>query len=328
MNIKKVTETHNRWLGMTSYPHTISNGLCVGVDGKIYMALGIVDGGYQPYIYCYDPKTKLWASKNGTGATSRNHVVGGAVGRKIYVMTGNKDTTTRYNLNECYDIDTDSWSTKTVCPITAYGCWSVTLGTKIYLGGGYTGTYNYNFYYYDTVANAWTTLTSAPNVTHYASAAVCNNKIYVFGRHQGSVGNGYLVYDILSNTWSSLKTMPFNTCAGQAISINNKIYYFCGYNGTAVTRDAYCFEPDSQKWTQLATGTTAGGEGPSAAAIDGKIYIVGGYIGGYLTAAGCFDAENVPVTIISSPLVTSSHTPMKAQYPSNRPRRAIYPIHG
>jgi formylglycine-generating enzyme required for sulfatase activity/N-acetylneuraminic acid mutarotase len=56
--------------------------------------------------------------------------------------------------------------------------------------------------------------------------------------------------------------------------VNNKIYAFGGYDGSSYTNGVYMYDPANDKWTTYGTMTAA--RAPAAAAVNGKIYAIGG----------------------------------------------------
>jgi N-acetylneuraminic acid mutarotase len=56
--------------------------------------------------------------------------------------------------------------------------------------------------------------------------------------------------------------------------VNNKIYAFGGYDGSSYTNGVYLYDPAGDTWTTY--GTMAAARAPAAAAVNGRIYVIGG----------------------------------------------------
>ena len=111
-----------------------------------------------------------------------------------------------------------------------------------------------------------------------------DNFIYSYGGSYGSPNNTMERYDINSDSWS---TVTFNNAPPAArhspafCLLNNKLYMFGGSTGVnwgPMTNEAWSYDFSTKLWTQLAN-YPASLALCTAVAIDGKIYILGGFTG-------------------------------------------------
>ena len=116
--------------------------------------------------------------------TKRDHLVAQAVGGKVYAIAGrNLNPGSEVNVNEVYDIASDTWSTAAPAPTARGGMGSAVLGGTILVYGGERPTptpFNQNEQY-DPGTNTWKTLTPMPIPVHGLGGAVAGGLVYVPG---------------------------------------------------------------------------------------------------------------------------------------------------
>jgi N-acetylneuraminic acid mutarotase len=165
---------------------------------------------------------------------------------------------------------------------------------KIYAIGGYNGTHRLDVNeMYDPATDTWTTKKSMPTARGGHAIAVYQNKIYVIG---GVIGesdpftSGYTgvneVYDPLTDTWETMEPMPTARESLDANVVGDKIYLIGGVRYCNVfpfqqyTSVNQVYDPSNDSWsTKMSTSTNA--VYYASAAVDNKIYVMGGYSSGY-----------------------------------------------
>jgi N-acetylneuraminic acid mutarotase len=179
--------------------------------------------------------------------------------------------------------DQSLWSPLTPMPTARGGLGVAVVNGKIYAIGGLNGDGSVrNNEQYDPVSNSWTVEMSMPTARSGFAISVFNGKIYVIG---GTVGNGFVgtneVYDPSTNTWETKSSMPTPRSDLSANAVNDKIYLIGGkkYSNTnpyfTETNVNEVYDPANDSWTTMASIPTAT-YGYGSAAINGKIYVVGG----------------------------------------------------
>ncbi|MCZ6677316.1 MAG: hypothetical protein O7E52_08705, partial [Candidatus Poribacteria bacterium] len=135
----------------------------------------------------------------------------------------------------------------------------------------------------------WTKKTDMPTPRFSLSASAVNGKIYVIGGW-GKAGKLLTVeeYDPPTDTWTRKADMP-TARKGMATSVvNGKIYAFGGSTrvqappGLLTTVEEY--DPATNTWTKKKDMPSKR-FGAAAVAVDGKIYVMGGWAGGSHTSA-------------------------------------------
>jgi N-acetylneuraminic acid mutarotase len=177
------------------------------------------------------------------------------------------------------------------------------VGGQIYVYGGQDATMTPQglFFKYDPAKDQWTKLASNPVAVHHSSAVGIGRKLYVIGGFRlpttGKVGwypeNKAWAYDIDSGQWSALPPMPTARGALAAVAVGKKIYVNGGGGIPAGTdmpdgiigggpQELYAtmevFDTETNKWSTLAPMLTPRNH-HSMAAVDGKIYSIGGRVG-------------------------------------------------
>ncbi|MFB3897577.1 MAG: kelch repeat-containing protein, partial [bacterium] len=211
----------------------------------------------------------------------RSRTTAAMVNGKIYVIGGESSGGVKSNSVEMYDPETNTWTTKANKPTGVSNVCCAAIGNKIYVPGGYTGSYSSVLEIYDTQYDTWTTGASLPYGISGAAAVAYSGALYVFGGV--STGSVYLttchVYDSYGDSWSQVSSMNYARNLAGAAVVNGKIYVIGGYNGSD---KAYCeeYDPWYDTWTVKSPMNLARG-GVGVGAVDGYIYAVGGGFSSY-----------------------------------------------
>ena len=184
----------------------------------------------------YDPATDRWETKTPMPTPRRIFTTAHVVDGKIYVIGQYLNSTTQKqvfsNLNEVYDPETDTWTTKSPMPIATTE-FSGVFNNKIYFFGGYSDRSNPpNIYHrtltqiYDPATDTWSSGTPPPKEIYTAAVGVtigimAPKRMYVFG------GKFNLVYDPELDSWTSGAAFP--TGRGYfAVAVLDDVIYIIG----------------------------------------------------------------------------------------------------
>ncbi len=216
--------------------------------------------------------------------TARAYTTSGAIGSKLYVVTGSLTTA-----NEVYDATTDTWATKAPIPTDRGGASAGVIAGKLYIVGGcVTSDCRINttnkLEVYDPTTDTWAGGAAMPTSRSAAAAGVIAGKLYVvggFGPCGPCTGISTLeVYDPVADAWTTKAPMPTARSQMGGAVINGKLYVVGGdnsaNNGVLATLEVY--DPVTDTWTTKASMPTAR-EGVGAGAVDGILYAVSGYDG-------------------------------------------------
>ncbi|HET6261852.1 MAG TPA: kelch repeat-containing protein [Chloroflexia bacterium] len=211
------------------------------------------------------------------------------LGGKIYTVGGfagrGRNMTEISREVEVYDPATDSWSSVAPIPEALHHAGVAASGTHLYVTGGYltpgdpadfvrwveTNT----TFAYDPAADRWTRMADMPKPRAAHTSAFINGKLYVIGGLEGDVSTELYAYDPATNTWNtSLPAMSLVREHLASTAIGGKLYVIGGrFSGNFTLLEA--FDTATNTWERLAS-LPSGRSGFTAAALDGRIHIIGG----------------------------------------------------
>ncbi len=256
------------------------------IDGKIYVIGGLViKSATNPtyvdssYTLIYDPADNIWTS-GADMLTARRAPISEAVGEdRIYTIGGSNSSAGALGINEVYYPNINAWSDAPAdMPSPTQVAASAVFGTKIYVfGGGATenAATNIKTLEYDVTQDKWTEKSPMSAPRTFAVAQTIGNKIYV-------IGGGQLLlveeYDPATNTWTNCgngcTNLPKAIERAASAVIDGKIYVLSGVR----TKDCFVYDPKNDSWSQIPQIPT-GRWTATAAAVDDKIYVIGGFWG-------------------------------------------------
>jgi len=273
------------WESKTPMPTNRSQLNANVVDGKIYLIGGRTGGQYSTVDLneVYDPQTDSWTTKAPIPYPVVQYA-SVAVDGKIFVMGGQDEFADTVNLDvvQIYDPSTDTWSFGTPMPNVVWqaaagattGVWAP---KRIYLFGGLPeqGLFGTNItQVYNPETDSWTMGTSMPTSRFNFAVGVVNDTFYALG---GS---------------------PFFNLQGEAIAAND-LYIPFGYQGllppywspsastspsptirpsvslTPSPTETFSPAPSLGSWA-IMSPVPQGRLGAGVAAVNGKIYVIGG----------------------------------------------------
>jgi N-acetylneuraminic acid mutarotase len=198
----------------------------------------------------------------------RQELAAAQVNGRIYAVGG---LSGRANANSIYDPALNSWSVGADLPVATDHDWAVSLGGRLYAGGGGSN----RVFRYDPVVNQWTEIASSAFV-HGGTpvVAVIGDQIFVAGGAGGTmVGNELEVYDPAADRWTTLAPMSCarNHTAGGAIG--GRLYVAGGRPGSQTCLEEY--DPASNTWIRKSSMPT-GRSGMAGGVVGGCLYVFGG----------------------------------------------------
>lgn len=175
----------------------------------------IVGGGngttYSNRLIRFNPKFNTFEMMADIKTPVYAHAVA-AKDNQIFVFGGFPQTHKSWeprisDQNQCYDMKTNTWSSKTPLSGVRVGLSATTIGDKIYVAGGSDMTTikaSEIVEIYDIKTNSWEKIADMPGPRRYHKSVNIGNKLYIFDGEtdiRGSTDQRAFVYDIPSKKW-------------------------------------------------------------------------------------------------------------------------------
>ena len=297
----------NFWVQQTETP-TSRNGVARAVVGsKIYIIGGVPysnKGGpgwaALPTVEIYDTQTKTWR-KGADLPTPRIAAQAAVFAGEIYVFGGYSRGkirgTKQHKIVEVYDPQTDTWTRTRDMPTLRSGFKTAVVDGKIYAIGGAIYDKRRDVEVatdlveaYDPLAKRWEKRASMPTKRYWINAEVIDGKIYAIGgeilpRHGVPLADQFFTrieeYNPRTNQWRKLRDMPMSRFAFDTVAVDKKVYLIGGYalnNGFERVTSVDVYEPSLSRWTAIPPMPV--GKIAPAVAVNGVIYVLGGFVGG------------------------------------------------
>ncbi len=188
-------------------------------------------------------------------------------------------------------------------PSAYYGMGCASVGSKIYLFGGYNNSGRYNaIRVLDTETETLTTLTTVlPTAREGIACARVGTKIYLFGGKTKHSTTGFLseicVFDTETETITTLSATLPNKCSEISCArVGTKIYLFGGKNYSSAYDDICVFDTETETITTLSVTLSNNYYGTGCASFGTKVYLLGGHSS---NAIMVFDTETEAITKLS-----------------------------
>ena len=252
-----------QWTEKADMPTARSDFSTCVVDGKIFVIGGSLRLKWDEYgdmsistVEMYNPETDTWEGKakmptvrSGVSVSvvdGKIYAIGGSKMKKIQVPRGFKTGSEELPTVEMYDPATDTWTQKANMP-TPKKTKTCVVDGKIYAIGGWS------------TANEQSQLETVE------------------------------VYDPATDTWTKAQSMNHARCSAAISVVNGEIYAMGGigwppnrdpsgrYLSSLYLSNVEVFNPKTNQWrerTEMSVPKAA----HSTSVIDGKIYVIGGYL--------------------------------------------------
>ena len=187
------------------------------------------------------------------------------------------------------------------CPRTRHA--AAVCGGQLYVVGGNSEA---PLSYFNPVQNKWfATEKNLPSHQH-STLVTHNEELYIIG---GDCDDWCQVkkYNSKVDEWKILSPMKFDRAAHCAVVLEELIYVMGGHDGNVCSKSVECYNPSSDKWTQLLDMNNARRFSAATAITGGRIIVVGGYSDMKFKTieASCeiFDKNLNQWSLVSSPIV-------------------------
>ena len=288
------------WNTKTPMRYNRSQFGVVAVDDRIY-AIGGYDSSnwrYSDVNERYDSKTDSWTILTPMPTPRAGLAIAEYQG-KIYciggytIAFGGPMLSALLDVNEVYDIATDSWSNKTSIPVK-------TTPLHAYVANGQIFVITLNVLYrYDPVKDVWTNKTTTSPSENLAFSAMAGNKI-IFGNivtfgsvFEPPMSTSFktMIYVPKTNRWSEGQISPeikdINRIATRAGATTGhyaptRVYVpalveSCTEDDSFVNLEMLVYDPAKDKWSTVKA-PSIDIAGCSVAVVDDILYVIGGAV--------------------------------------------------
>src|SRR5687768_1597185 len=186
-----------------------------------------------------------------------------------------------------------TWSTRVPSPIGRAEALTATVGDRMYVFGGFSGSLGpvTRSDVYNPATNTWTRIKDLPQRTTHAGVAAVGRDIYIAGGyvgHAGQTGYGQTFgsrnvwrYNVDTNTYTAMPQFPVPRAGGGLVALNNELHYFGGDDinrRNTGTHYVLNLANPSAGWRTSAALPLARSH-MGYAAMGGKIYAIAGQTG-------------------------------------------------
>lgn len=249
----KYDVTSGTWESLPSMPVALYQHAGGCINGMIYLAGGIDDGGFVTNSFViFDTITHKYTTL--TLPDVRWGMKGAVANGKLFLLGGADDSFV-YSTNWMYDPSTGTFSVMASMPAALVNGDAVANGQYVYYVGGFGAGYVNTVYRYDAVANSWSTGPAMPEARGWQPTFMYGGYIYVVGGYNGSFVPGTIRLDPSSwpaGTWTNVPTAvpPVAVIAAGHTATNNKLFLVSGYDGFSPYAAVHQFIDDTLTTSQ------------------------------------------------------------------------------
>ena len=261
-------------------------GMFVVLNGSLY-SLGYSGDNYTSLVfYMFSVIDNAWYSY--LAFNYYGHLISVTeLNNKAYIMTSGSSSSVADGLVN-YTPPATAWVYTGFISENLVGIRAATLNNEVYATGGRSygagGLICFNVLHkYQADSEGWVTLKGMKYAREHLGFAAANGKLYAIGgQNASSVLSHVEEYDPNLDNWTDKAPNSSPTVTDMAIaSYKGMIYIFGGRTTTAGSgiTTVRRYDPSSNQWSNMSSMSTAR-FGCSAAVINDKIYVVGGFTSG------------------------------------------------
>ncbi len=264
-------ELPHTWSPAAQLPTARNFPAAAALDGWLYVAGGYAKPDALDNLEVYVPEWFSWV----TGPpmpTPRYAAAAAAVDGLLYVVGGQDTDGTPLPTLEMFDPGPGTWSAGPPMPTPRFGLAAVEAGGKLYAIGGSTASGSTApSEIFDPRTSSWTTGPPLPTSRGQSVGARIGSQIFVVGGGTDSLD----VFNMRTNAWSSGTPMPHGHLrVPVAAAIGGRLYVLGDYGGTG-PNDLSVYDPTTDSWSE-GPPLESGRWDPGGAAVDGRLFVVGG----------------------------------------------------
>ncbi len=262
--------------------------MILAADGKVYVGCNSVAA-----IEVFDPATNTFTTKASATSMPTECAMGLATG-KIRIVGADETVNT-------YDPATDTWTAGATGSTSRYNAIVVTLadGRTIVATGNAGSTALKTTDMYDPSTNTWTAKASMNSVrTNAAVALLPSGKVLVAGGYDDAYTqlSSTEIYDPTADTWTAGPNLPAPVVRATAAVVGTKAIVVGGSGSSGDTATTAIYDPATNTFTAGPALTTARAAAMTAVTPDGRLFVIGGSLGGGDVISSAVDVADAALT--------------------------------
>jgi len=265
-----------RWSFAPHMPHRRSYTASAQVDGRVYVAAGMVGNSGKPLdiFERFDPAKNSWSPLPFV-PEAFSAAAGAALGDEFYLVGGSGDPKTGPFGRQvyAYDVKTGKWKRKADLPAKRTNLAAVALNGKVYALGGLDPFFaSRSAFVYDPKRNTWSKSAPLPEAMHALAAVAFQGEIWTIG---GQVSSGkptrhVWIYNPRQDRWRAGPATPIALETAGASVAGSRIY-------VVLERKYLTYDARTQRWTR-GPSLQVPRHALAVYAIKGMLYAMGGCI--------------------------------------------------
>lgn len=286
-----------RWGALTPLPRARSRHATARIDSRIFVIGGEGEAGLPlRRTDAYDIAANRWQSLAPL-PTATSNLAAAAIGDAVYVAGGTYAPASRDDAPPVFnpllwrlDLAANQWESLGDIPVPVAGAALAADDSTLYLVGGWDGTAMRDEIWAYTPAPTgaspaqWVIVGQMAAPRAFLGAVVVNEQLYVVGGFDGQreLARGD-VYDLIDGRWRSLPPMAAARSGFSLVYDGVAIVALGGgWLDTVTTHER--FDPAIEAWSNFPSPLPGSWRHLGAASLDGKLFLMGGWSGGYLDA--------------------------------------------
>ena len=273
----------SKWKTLASMPTARSGMSSVVIGNKIYCIGGTTSTDYSKVVESYDTSKDCWNIETSL-QKRRYYPTSQFVNNKIYTFAGPVDISIFSDKTvECYDIETNTLTTKADMPLSIVRPASNITNELVYVSGYCNDTdKSDSMQIYNTITDVWSIKAIGSLRRREFKSVLIDNKIYMFG---GMIpGNNEPIpvvecYDIETNTLTTKADMPLGKRNFGCVIFGDYIYTIGGNGNSAkaITYDSIeRYDYKNDVWETLKMTMKEPRANFVCEVVNNKIYCIGG----------------------------------------------------
>jgi DNA-binding CsgD family transcriptional regulator/N-acetylneuraminic acid mutarotase len=283
----------SRWLEQPALPEGRRGMAAVSYENALYLVGGETPGGVSGSLLRLRMGQTAWESLPAK-PTPAGEISAVRLGDRLYVPGGRGAAGQPLAVMEAFNLRLNRWEQAPALPAPRSGYALAAVEGRMYLFGGWDGArYTATVFSFDPASGAWQERSPLPGRRGLAAAATAQEgRIFIIGGTDGTVPlRSVLAYSPQrdqpgENPWEERTPLPEGR-SGASAAVLTELIYVLGGEGTTQPEGGpppLQYQPLSDRWNIFENAPVAVGAQAGLAALDTRLYVLGGQTPGGMSA--------------------------------------------